>query len=218
MKRFWKSVETQATDGGWRVLLDSRPVNTPARRPCVVPVEAMASEIAREWDAQEGEVVALSMPMTRTAATCLDRVAPEIAAVAESVATYGAADLTCYRAGHPAGLVTRQKLGWDPLLAWSSEALDAPLSAHPGVIHVSQPAAAIEALAARVRRLDAWALTAVADLTTISGSLLIALAVLERRLEAPQAWRLARIDEDWNVEEWGEDADAAALAARREAD
>ncbi|HSF94942.1 MAG TPA: ATPase, partial [Thermohalobaculum sp.] len=123
-----------------------------------------------------------------------------------------------YRAPHPQGLVARQAGAWDPLVDWSAEALGARLLLAEGVMHVAQPEASLSRLAEAVRGHDAWELTALHDLVSISGSLVIGLAVSRGRLDAEAAWPLSRIDEDWNIEEWGEDAEAAAQAARRQAD
>lgn len=218
MKRFWKTARAERVEGGWLVRLDSRPVRTPARRLCVVPLAAMADGIAAEWNAQGDRIDPLSMPLTRAASTCIDRVMPELDAVRGNVAGYGGTDLICYRAPEPAELARRQARGWDPVLEWAAEALGARLVIGEGVMHVAQPPEAVARLAAEVEALDAWELTALSELTTLTGSLVLALAVCHGRLEAEQAWRLSRIDEDWNIEEWGEDAEAAAQAARRKAE
>lgn len=218
MKRFWKRARTERVEGGWLIRLDSRPVRTPARRLCVVPLAAMADGIAAEWNAQGERIDPLAMPLTRAASTCLDRVMPELGAVRRTVAGYGATDLLCYRAPGPAELALRQAGGWDPLLDWAARALGARLVVGEGVMHVAQPAEAIARLAAEVDALDGWELTALGELTTLAGSLVLALAVCHGRLSAAEAWRLSRIDEDWNVEEWGEDAEAAEQTARRRAD
>lgn len=218
MKPFWKSVTAEETSEGWRVLLDAKPVSTPGRRPVVVPLPAMASAIAEEWAAQTERVDPLTMPMTRTACTCLDRVEPAVDEVRGIIAAYGETDLLCYRADRPDRLIARQQAGWDPVLDWAEDRLGARLRVGEGVMHVEQAEASIAALKAEVDRLGPWTLTAMADLTQISGSLVLALAVLHARLDPATAWSLSRIDEEWNIEEWGEDAEAAALAARHEAD
>lgn len=218
MKRFWKAARVEQVEGGWLVRLDDRPVRTPARRLCVVPVAGMADGVAAEWDAQGERIDPLSMPLTRAASTCLDRVMPELDAVRRSVAGYGGTDLLCYRAPEPAELAERQARGWDPLLEWAAEALGARLAVGEGVMHIAQPPEAVEGLASEVRALDAWELTALSELTTLSGSLVLALAACHGRLEPAEAWRLSRIDEQWNIEQWGEDAEAARQTERREAD
>ena len=218
MKRFWKATSTEETAGGWVVLLDGRRVKTPAKRDIVLPVHTLAEEVAAEWDAQDGEVAPLSMPLTRAAATCLDRVAPEFDAVARTIAEYGETDLLCYRATHPEGLVRRQSEGWDPVLAWLRETHDVHLVIGAGVMHVQQDRASVSRLAAMVNEQDAWGLTALSEMVTISGSLVLGLAVRQGSLVAEDAWRLSRIDEQWNIDEWGEDADAAELARTRQAD
>jgi chaperone required for assembly of F1-ATPase len=218
MKRFWKQARSERVEGGWLVRLDNRPVRTPARRLCLVPLAAMADGIAAEWNAQGDRIDPFSMPLTRAASTCLDRVIPELDAVRRNVAGYGGADLLCYRAPEPAELAARQSRGWDPVLGWAADALGARLIVGEGVMHVAQPAEAVARLAAEVEALDPWELTALSELTTLSGSLVLALAVLHGRLDAARAWRLSRIDEDWNIEEWGEDAEAAEQTARRKAE
>ncbi len=218
MKKFWTEAVTEKTDGGWQVLLDERPVRTPAKRPCVVPVEAMAVTIAAEWNAQDDAIDPMSMPITRAASTCLDRVAPEMLAVQDNISGYGETDLLCYRALHPPKLVSRQSDAWDPWLRWSDEVLDAPLVTAKGVMHVQQPDQSLGRLAEVVAQCCPWTLTALSELVTISGSLVLGLAIQRGELSAEQAWPLSRIDEDWNIEKWGHDDDAAAHAERRRAD
>jgi len=218
MKRFWKTVRAEEVSDGWTILLDSQPVKTPGRRPVTVPSRTIADEIVAEWEAQTDRVDPLSMPMMRAAATCLDRVAPEMAAVAADIAAYGEADLLCYRVDRPDELVARQAQAWDPVLDWADRTLGARLRVGAGIVHVVQPGAAVAALAAEVRRHAPWHLTALAEMTTISGSLVLALAVRHGRLDADEAWALSRIDEEWNIAHWGEDREAAEQAARRESD
>lgn len=218
MKRFWKEALTERVEGGWLIRLDARPVRTPARRLCIVPVAGMADGIAAEWNAQGERVEPLSMPLTRAASTCLDRVMPEIDAVRRNVTSYGGTDLLCYRAPSPGELVARQNQGWDPLLDWAEERLGARLAVGAGVMHIAQPPEAMERLARHVESFDAWELTGLSELTSLSGSLILALAVLHGRLTAEDAWTLSRLDEQWNIEQWGEDAEAAQQTARRKAD
>ncbi|MEM7686321.1 MAG: ATP12 family chaperone protein [Paracoccaceae bacterium] len=220
MKRFWKNavVERVAGSDGWTVLLDDRTVKTPAKRDVIVPAQAMAERIAAEWDAQDGEIVPMSMPLTRAAATCLDRVAPEQMIVADTIAAYGETDLLCYRAERPDGLVLKQAQGWDPLLDWLRHDLGAALNVASGVMHVPQDGDAIARLASEVHRQDAWALTCLSEMVTISGSLVLGLAVRRGAIDAESAWVLSRIDEQWNIDEWGEDEEAARQAEIRRGD
>ena len=218
MKRFWRAGSVEAGEGGFAIRLDRRPLRTPAKAPCVVPSRALAEAVAAEWAAVEGVVDPAEMPLTRAANSAIDRVIPEQDAVAAIIAAYGEADLICYRAPHPQGLARRQGEAWNPLLAWVEEALGARLVSVAGVVHVAQPPESLARLGAAVRTHGAWELTALHDLVSISGSLVIGLAVSRGRLDAATAWPLSRIDEDWQIEEWGEDDEAAALAGRRRAD
>lgn len=218
MKRFWREARVEEAPGGYAVRLDARPLSTPAKAPLVVPTRPLAEAVAAEWDRQQGEVRPADLPLTRSANSAIDRVAPQWPEVVAAIAAYGETDLLCYRAPHPDGLAKLQADLWDPLLDWADQALDAQLRTGTGVMHVMQPARATGALGRAVAAHDAWALTALHELVTLSGSLVLGLAVSHRRLAGREAWRLSRVDEDWQIAEWGEDAEAAAAAARSEAE
>lgn len=218
MRRFWKEARVTAEDGGHAVRLDDRAVHTPARNRLIVPARALAEAIAAEWDGQGDKVVPATMPMTRAANTVLDRISSAREEVVTTIAAYGATDLVCYRAPHPRELAARQAAAWDPLLDWARERLSARLAVAEGVMFVAQENTALAALNAAVSAHDDWELSALHDLVTLSGSLLIGLAVSHRQLTGEDGWRASRIDEDWNIEEWGEDAEAALAAARRRQD
>lgn len=215
MKVFWKKVDLVEGPEGFAPHLDGRPVRTPARAALVLPTRALGEAVAAEWQAQSGDVKPDEMPLTRAANSAIDRVTHHFEAVAADLAAYAETDLLCYRAPHPQELVDWQAASWDPVLTWSAETLRAPLSPTTGVIPAVQPPDSLTALAKAVRAHDPWTLTALYDLVTLTGSLLLGLAVSHSRLAPDEAWRLSRLDEDWNIQEWGEDAEAAALAARK---
>jgi len=214
-KRFWKAASVEEIPDGHAVRLDGRPVKTPAKAALVLPTRAMAEAVAAEWDAQTGVVKPASMPVTRAANSAIDKVAVQFDEVAGLLCAYGGSDLLCYRAMGPAALIRRQEAAWDPLLHWSSEALGAPLHATRGVAYVDQPEQSLSRLSARITALTPFQLAAVHDLIAISGSLVLALAVIDRRLSLDAAWVISRVDETWQAEQWGEDEDAAAQEALR---
>jgi chaperone required for assembly of F1-ATPase len=214
-KRFWTAAEAEACDGGFTVRLDGRPVKTPAKAALVVPTLAMAQAIAAEWDAQTGEVKPATMPVTRAANSAIDKIIPQRDEVVEILAAYGQSDLLCYRATAPAALIARQAAGWDPVLDWADSVLGARLVVTAGVVHVAQPHDALERLTARVAGMTEFQLAGLHDLVAISGSLVLALAVTERRLTPDEAWALSRVDETWQIEQWGADEEAAELEAFR---
>jgi chaperone required for assembly of F1-ATPase len=216
-KRFWQQASAESVEGGYGVRLDARSVKTPAKQPLVLPTQAMAMAIAAEWDAQQGLVRPDTMPLTRAANSAIDKVAPQIDGVVAEIANYGATDLLCYRAIDPPPLVARQALGWDPLLDWARAAFDAPLTVTAGVIPVAQPADSLARLRSRVAAHSAFQLAALHDLVAISGSLILGLAVAHERLPVDAAFALSRIDESWQVEQWGEDEEAAAQEVLRRA-
>ncbi len=217
-RRFWTRASVTPVERGFGVALDARPLATPAGAPLGVPTAALAAAIAAEWDAIEGEIRPERLPLTRAANSAIDRVPAQREAVVDAIAAYGGADLLCYRAAGPAALAERQAEGWDPWLQWAARTLAAPMVAVTGVVHEPQPAATLASLRAAVAAHDAFGLAALNELVTLSGSLVLGLAVARGALAAPRAWQLSRIDEDWQAEQWGTDPEAEALAAGRRRD
>lgn len=215
-RRFWTSAQAVPATGGYTVTLDNRPVRTPGKAALIVPTRALAEEIAHEWDAQEGVIRPATMPLTRSANSAIDKVAPNLAGVVAEISGYGASDLICYRAEGPRALADRQALAWDPLLDWAATHLGAPLRVTQGVVPVSQPPKSLARLKNHVERLPPFVLTALHDLVALSGSLVIGLRVLHPQADIDALWRASRIDEDWQTACWGVDDEAAAMAAARE--
>ena len=216
MKRFWTDVSVGQETGGWSIAIDGRPVRTPARASLVVPNKALAEAIAGEWRDVEGEIDPRAMPLTGLANAAIDRVAPDKGSFATGLARYAEADLVCYRADNPKEVVERQAESWDSLLAWARRRFDVDFVTTSGVAHVGQPPATVERLAHAVASLDAFRLAGLSPLVTIGGSLIAALAVLEKAITPDEAWQAVSLDERWQLEQWGGDAEAeAALDNRR---
>ncbi len=210
MKRFYQKAEPARRAGGYAVTLDRKPIKTPAKRDLLVPNEALAAAVAEEWNAQQAEVLASAMPLTRLATTAVDRVVTQRDAIVQQTANYAATDLVCYRATHPPPLAARQQAIWQPLIDWAVIRYDAPLLVTSGVIPKSQPAASLRALAAVVAEQHDFALTALHVVTAACGSLIIALALMEGELDAGEAFAVSQLDESFQIEAWGEDAEQAA--------
>ncbi|SFH16602.1 Chaperone required for the assembly of the F1-ATPase [Palleronia marisminoris] len=214
-KRFWKSAQTEPVEGGIRVLLDDKPIRTPAGESLVLPTEALAEAVAAEWDAQAKIVDPGSMPMTRTANSAIDKVAPQKAAVVAALAEYGGTDLLSYRAENPQALVLQQSQMWDPLLDWAEETFGARLVTTQGVMPVAQDAAALDRLVAPMHEMSKFRLAAFHDLVALSGSLVLAHAAAWGARSPVEVWDLSRLDEEWQAEEWGRDEEAEDFAARK---
>ena len=216
-RRFYKDVSLgiSGPPPGHTILLDGRMARTPGKHELKLPSGALAHAVAEEWAAQTIHIDPASMPLTRFANTAIDGVAPRMPDVAADVVRYAGSDLLCYRARFPDGLVAKQRLHWEPVLAWSDETLGARFVVTDGFMPVEQPADAVARIAQMVAPLDAFQLTALHVMTTVMGSVLLALAVLESRLTAEAAWAAAHVDEDWQIAEWGEDAEATARRERR---
>lgn len=208
MKRFYAEVEVQ--DGA--ILLDRRPVRTPARAALALPTPALADAVAREWRAQDGTIEPRSMPMTGLANAAIDRVAPDPHRFAATLAVYGETDLLCYRAEAPDELVAAQAEAWDPLLEWAQRRYDVYFMVARGIVHVAQPPATVARLGEAVAARAAFALAALSPLVTIGGSLVVALAVAEGAIGADEAFDATHLDELWQARRWGEDP--LALTAR----
>lgn len=216
MKRFWKAAAAVPLDGGWTIELDGKPVRTPARQPLLLPTQGLAAAVAEEWNSAGETVNPREMPLTGLANAAIDRVAPDPDAFADGLARYGESDLACYRVNRPRELVARQEKSWGALLAWARRRFDVDFCTTSGITHVPQPKETVRQLAQAVRSLEPFQLAALSPLVTIGGSLVAALAVVEKELSAEQAWDSVTVDEQWQREQWGSDAEAeAALEARR---
>lgn len=212
MKRFYKEVSVAPSESGFAVLLDGRSVKTPARNTLVLPTQKLATAIAAEWRAQGDEVIATSMPLLCLSNTVMDGVIPNRDGVIGAILRFGENDLTCYRAHQPPDLVARQREGWDPLLAWAQQEFGASLEVADGITHVDQPPEALAALRNALANYDPFTLAGLHVIASITGSLVLALAVVEGEIIGAHAFALSRIDEIYQAEKWGEDAEAAKRA------
>lgn len=214
-RRFYKTVAVTDDLG---IALDGRPVKTPMKAPLRLPTRALADAVAAEWDAQGEKIDAASMLFTKLANTAIDRVAQDRARIEAEVLDYAGSDLVCYRADRPPDLVQRHNTSWDPVVDWARTALDAPFEVTEGVIHKAQPAAAITAHGLALKSLNDFELAAYHAIMTLTGSALIAM-MLARRATVPEAaWLAAHVDEDYQIEQWGQDAEAQARRAVRYAE
>lgn len=218
MRRFYKSVEAVAVDGGHEIRLDGRPVRTPGKAPLALPNAALAAAVAAEWQAQDQDIDPASMPLTQLASTAIDRVAGERETVIAGIVAYAETDLLCHRAERPAALVERQNMAWQPLLDWAALEYDAPLAVTCGVLPVAQPRSSVAAFAGALAGFDDFRLAAVAHLTGLLGSVVLALALAAGRLAAGEAFDAAHLDETYQQEVWGADAEAVARLGRLRAE
>ena len=209
IRRFYKTVSAAAGDSGWQVRLDGRPVRTPGRAVLAVPSQTLAEGMVAEWDAQSETIRPDSMPLTQLASTAIDRVTPHRDQVIDAIAGFAATDLLCHRAAAPQALVLRQHAQWPPLLDWAASRLDAPLTATEGVMAVQQPAGSLAAIRAAVAGYDDFRVAALHVIASVTGSVVVALALLQGEIDAAAAWAVGQLDEDWQIERWGEEETAA---------
>ncbi|WP_026783692.1 ATP12 family chaperone protein [Pleomorphomonas koreensis] len=216
-KRFYKAVSVEPADGLHRVLLDGKPVRTPARNALAVASLRAACALEAEWAAQGEFVDPMTMPLTRLVNSAIDGVSREMEAVKDAVAAYAGSDLTCYRAGEPPRLDHRQRVAWDPVLDWVADRFGVRPLTIVGVVAVAQPPGLIAAIRAALPD-DPLRLAAIEQVTTLTGSVFLALALAERHLAADDVWLAAHVDEDWNAELWGVDEEARQRRDFRRAD
>lgn len=213
-KRFYKEVTTALHDGSHAVLLDGKPVKTPARKLLAFATDAAARLVAGEFEAQDKVIDPASMPFTRLANSAIDGVANETGAVLDDIVRFAGTDLLCYRAGGPDALTLRQTDCWDRYLDWIKARHGARFHLAEGVMHIEQPKAAIDAFAKALKpHADAIPLACLHAMTTLTGSAILALAVAEGEASAEEAWKAAHLDEDWTIEQWGADHEAAERRA-----
>ncbi|PSC02984.1 ATPase [Alsobacter soli] len=215
-RRFYKEAGVAETDGGFVLVLDGRPARTPAKSPLALPSRGAGEAVAAEWAAQGQDINPASMPLTRLVNTGLDGVARMREEVIDEIAKYAGTDLLCYRAGDPARLVQRQSDAWDPVLDWARDEIGARFFLAEGVMFAEQPASSLAAVRGAVAEvIDPIALAALSTMTSLTGSVLLALAVSRGRLSASEAWAAAHVDEDFQMEVWGADDEALERRARR---
>jgi chaperone required for assembly of F1-ATPase len=213
-KRFYAGAGVAEGKSGFSVTLDGKPIKTPSGHLVMAPARSIADAIAAEWNAQADTINPLTMPLTRFANSVVEGVTGKVDAVADDIAKYLGSDLLFYRAGHPEALVAREAAHWDPILFWAADTLGAHFILGEGLVHVRQPDSAIAAARAALPS-DAWSIAALHVVTTLTGSALLALALLRGVLDQDQVWAAAHVDEDWNIERWGVDEEVAARRAAR---
>jgi chaperone required for assembly of F1-ATPase len=210
MKRFYKDVSVADR----RILLDGKTLKTPRGAVLVLPATALAEAVGEEWRAQGDEIVPADMPLTKLANTAIDGVTPRREEVIAEVMAFARHDHLCYRTDTPAELVARQNAAWDPLLDWAAERYGAPLMTAHGVTSIAQPESSLAALRTAVEAFDSFALAALHVVASIAGSLVLALAVADKRLAPGEAFAVSQVDERFQAEKWGLDAEAEARARR----
>ncbi len=217
-KRFYEDVTVSAVAGGFEVQLDGRSVKTPLKRALVLPGESMAEAIADEWRVQESHIDPSSMIITRLANTAIDRVCGEEARIVREIGGFAASDLVCYRAGGPETLLERQSASWDPVLNWMHNEHGVRFICVEGVMHAQQPGEALDTVERLLSAEGSFSLTAVHNMSSLTGSALIAMMTAAGALSVEAAWAAAHVDEDWQIEQWGSDYEAEERRSLRKAD
>lgn len=214
-KRFYKEVVLEERPEGFGLALDGRPVKTPLKRPLMMPNSKLAQAVAQEWDDQQEHIDPNSMLLTKLCNTALDRVGQDRVRIVDEIVDYANADLLCYRAQGPVELVARQCKLWDPVLSWAADELGARFHVTEGVVHKEQDEGCLAAFRRFVEDQSNYAMAGYHNAMTMTGSAVLAAAALRGHLTPEEAWSLAHVDEDWQIERWGEDEEEAGRRAGR---
>jgi chaperone required for assembly of F1-ATPase len=209
MRRFWTDVTVVPVDAGFAVQLDGKPLRLPGGAAVTVPHHPLASAIAGEWRAANATIIPDDLPLTRLAGAALERIAPDPDALRHNLLAYGATDLLCYRAAPPDALAAHQHTNWQPWIDWAAKQYGAHLSITTGIIAITQPPAALQAMETILAQQDNWALAGLGVAVPALGSLVLGLATIAGALNATAAHDLARLDQAWQEQQWGIDAEAA---------
>ena len=218
IKRTWETVEVQQNEAGFLLTLDDRPIVTPAKNPLLLPSNALATRVANEWKEQDNEVIHAKMPFTRLSNSALDKVSVQFKEVADILSEFGETDLFYYRASSPAELVERQKNSWDPFLDWVNKSMNVRMNVSSGVMFIDQDDDEMLKLKAPIFNMTPFQLTGFHEIVTISGSLIGAYAFVEKAFTADQVWSASRIDEEWQIEQWGSDEEAMTTSEKKHHD
>lgn len=214
-RRFYTAVSVTGDNG---IALDGRVVKTPLKAPLRLPNRALAEAVAGEWAAQGEKIDPGTMLFTKLANTAIDRIAGHRPRILGEILDYAGSDLVCYRAEAPQPLVARQAAAWDPVVDWTRTRLDAPVAVHAGVMPQPQPPAVLAAVESAIATLSHFEIAAFHTIMTLSGSALISLMLARRAITPEAAWAAAHVDESFQVENWGEDAEAVRRRTRRKAE
>ena len=217
-KRFWKKATVVEVSGGYGIELDGQRVQTPSKLPLIVVFRVIADAIASEWMAQVNLVNPSAMPATRMANSVIDKVILNQNAIIEMLTEYSGSDLLCYRATSPQSLIDAQGIVWDPLLDWSAKKNLAPMNVASGIMHVEQPVTSIDVYRSKLKEMNPYQLAGVHDLITISGSVIISMALISNHFSIDEAWTAASVDEIWQEKQWGSDAEAKEARAKKHLD
>lgn len=217
-KRFYEAVRIGPGEGGLEILLDGKPVRTPASAVLALPASALAQGVAAEWDAQGDKIEPETMPLTKRACTAIDQVRQRESEIVEEIVSYAASDLLCYRADSPEGLAEAQCTHWDPVLAWAGAEFGADFKTGAGISHLAQREASLGKIRTAFDIYGFFELTPLHTMTTLTGSALLVLAHSHGRLNADEIWAAAHVDEDWQISRWGEDGEATARRTARRAE
>ena len=214
-KRFWKNAHVVSSETGYLIKLDDKILKTPAKKQMLLPTEALAKKVASEWGEQVEEIDPTTMPFTKSSNAALDKVSEQFEEVSSLLGEYGDTDLLYYRADSPPELQKRQKTGWDPIVNWAENTFKVQINCGTGIVYIPQDAKLFSEINIKINSLSIFELTALYDMVSITGSLILGLAIINGRLSAEEAYQLSRIDEQWQLEQWGEDEEAQVASNKK---
>lgn len=209
MKRFYRLAQVvEAPPGSWQITLDGKPLQTHQKRVLAMPSANLAAAIAAEWNGQGDTVDMQNMPLTRLTTGAIDRVAPRRQEIIRDLVAYIETDLLRYRSSSPKALSDRQSTSWQPLLDWAENMIGVKLVPVEGIMALPATQGQKEVLAGILESYDDFVLLGLTQASKISGSVVIALALLKGRLDGEMAYNVSLLEELWQTETWGLDPEA----------
>jgi chaperone required for assembly of F1-ATPase len=183
--------------------------------PVVVPVEALARDMAAEWAAQGEHINAETMPMVRLVNSAIESGTAQLPVFRAEVANYAANDLLLYRAESPQALVAEEEALWDAALVKLARHFGVAFQPTIGITHQPQPAPTLARLAEAIENEPLLPLTALVSITALTGSGLLAIGLRQALFTPDEVWTAAQVDEDYNMRLWGAVDDAVLRRDKR---
>jgi chaperone required for assembly of F1-ATPase len=215
LKRFYDRAGVEPAAGGFRVVLDGRPVRTAMGQPQIVPRRGLAQLLADEWNVQGRQIGAGDLPLRDLADFAIDVVMPQRGATIQAILRFGETDTLCYRADPDEPLHARQLRVWEPVLRGIESRHGIVLERVSGVLHRRQRQSTLDVFRGLLDNHDAYTLSALRSLASLAASLVVALAALDGTADAEALWHAANLEEDWQAEHWGWDRNAEQRRAQK---
>ena len=209
MKRFYKLVSSKKTNDGHVIQLDGKSIKTPLGQDMCAATKSLADAIILEWAGQEEKVKPETMPLTQILTTSLDKIRDR-EAITESCMRYLDTDLVCYWTKEPEELAKLQKENWGSWVKWFDSHFEVPLYTTKNIDAIKQDEEAHKRVWNYIESLDDSYFTILHIMTSLSGSLVLALAFSEGDISPQELFEASYLEELYRGKLYNEDLHGAA--------